>query len=143
MTDREDTKQARDAHDTVAIQGISIENLEKVWGIPEVAQLYRTKVTDLVSAEEAAEITRIQNRIQKLNPSPKNWELELCSIVRKSDRFKEWLRALPCREFMTSKNPRFRIDSSLPWCARLRWAMGVADTVDIYVHAAGFASDDS
>jgi hypothetical protein len=137
MTDREDTEQARDAHDTVTIMGI--ENLEKVWGIPEVAQLYRTKVADLVSAEEAAEITRIQ----KLNPLPENWVLELCSIVRKSDRFKEWLRALPSREFTASKNQRFRIDSSLPWCARLRWGAHLADTVDIFVCAAGCVSDDN
>ena len=103
-----------------------IETLEMVWGLTEICQLYRTPVTDLVSGEEANQIAELQSR----SPVPENWWRDACSIVRSSDRFEEWLRALPNR----MKRGR-RLDSSLPWCIRLRWGAGVTDSVDLFVYA--------
>jgi hypothetical protein len=127
--DRGHGKQPPDAHDTVTIQGI--KNLNVVWGLIEVAQLYRTPVSDLVSEEEAAEIARLQAR----DPSPETWADDVCSVVRASARFKSWLRALPTRDLPAFGSRKVRVDPSLPWCVRLRWGGRVAATVDVFVCA--------
>jgi hypothetical protein len=121
-----------DAHDTATIQGTM--NLNAVWGLTEVAQLYRTSVSDLVSEDEAAEIVRLQAR----NPLPNSWAEELCSLVRASVRFNKWLRTLPSRDLPAFGDERVRVDPTLPWCVRLRWSARVGTTVDIFVCATGW-----
>jgi hypothetical protein len=108
-----------------------IETLEIVWGLTEIAQLYRTPVADLVSEEEAAQIARLQCR----KPLPEKWGEEVSSVVRGSPSFEEWLRALPNRDLLMSGSQKSRIYSSLPWCVRLRWGSGVADSVDVFIYA--------
>jgi len=46
-------KNVPNTHDAATIQGT--QNLKAVWGLTEVAKLYRTPVADLVSEREAAE----------------------------------------------------------------------------------------
>src|SRR5947209_1990021 len=118
-----------DTHDTETIKGI--RNLNMVWGLTEVAQLYRTPVAELVSEHEAAEIARLQAR----DPLPEGWPEELCGLVRASARFNEWLRTLPSRDLPVSGGKKVRVDPALPWCARLRWGARVGTTVDIFVCA--------
>ena len=118
-----------DTHDTATIQGI--ENLNAVWGLTEVAQLYRTPVSDLVSEDEVAEIARLQAR----SSLPDSWAEELCSLVRASAQFDKWLRTLPSRDLPVSGGRKVRVDSTLPWCVRLRWGAHVGTTVDIFVCA--------
>lgn len=120
---------APDLHDTVTIQGI--KNLNIVSGLIEVAQLYRTPVADLVSANEAAEIARLQAR----KPLPDGWGEELCNLVRGSDHFQDWLRTLPSRDLPAFGGKKGQVDPGLPWCVRLRWGAGVSTTVDIFVCA--------
>lgn len=126
-----------DVHDTVTIQGIT--NLSTVWGLVEVAQLYRTPVADLVSENEAAEIARLQAR----KPLPDGWGEELCKLVRGSDHFQAWLRALPSRDLPALGGRKGRVDPQLPWCVRLRWGAGISATVDIFVCATENADIES
>lgn len=126
-----------DVHDTVTIQGI--KNLNTVWGLVEVAQLYRTPVADLVSPNEAAEIARLQAR----QPLPDGWGEELCKLVRGSSYFQAWLRALPSRDLPTLGGEKARVDPRLPWCVRLRWGAGVSTTTDIFVCATKDAGTES
>jgi len=110
-----------------------IETLEKVWGLAEIAQLYRTPVVDLVSEEEATHIAQLRSR----KPLPEDWALDASSVVRDSRRFQEWLRALPKRDILTFGSQRLLLDSSLPWCVRLRWGAGVSQSVDLFVYGSG------
>lgn len=126
-----------DVHDTATIQGI--ENLNTVWGLTEIAQLYRTPVADLVSEREATEIAQLQAR----KPLPDGWGQELCALVRASAQFNKWLHALPSRELPAFGGTKVRVDSTLPWCVRLRWGAGVGTTVDIFVCATSGAGADS
>jgi hypothetical protein len=116
-------------HDTATIQGV--HNLRAVWGLTEVAQLYRAPVTDLVSEREAAEIARLQAR----KPLPDAWGEELCRLVRGSAQFSKWLTTLPSRDLPAFGGKNVRVNSMLPWCVRLRWGAGVSTTVDIFVCA--------
>jgi hypothetical protein len=100
-----------------------IETLQYVWGLTEVAQLYRTPIASLVSKEEALRIANLQSRL----PRPENWWRDASPIVRDSGRFQEWLR-----DFSRYDPP---IDTSLPWCIRLRWGSGVTKSVDLFVYA--------
>jgi hypothetical protein len=118
----------RDIHDTVTIMGI--ENLQTVWGLTEIAQLYRTPVADLVSVAEAAVIAQLQARY----PRPEKWAHDVTSVVRASPDFQEWLRTLPTRALPGVGGQTGRVDPSLPWCVRLRWGAGVTDKVDIFVY---------
>jgi len=126
-----------DAHDTVTIQGT--RNLNTVWGLVEVAQLYRTPVVDLVSANETAEIAQLQSR----KPLPDGWHEEVCKCVRGSSHFQAWLRALPSRDLPAFGGEKGRVDPRLPWCVRLRWSAGVSSTVDIFVCATENAGTES
>jgi hypothetical protein len=126
-----------DVHDTATIQGI--ENLNTVWGLTEVAQMYRTPVADLVSEREAAEIAQLQAR----KPLPDEWGNELCALVRASTHFNNWLRALPSRDLPAFGGKTVRVDPALPWCVRLRWSAGVGTTVDIFVCATAGARAES
>jgi hypothetical protein len=62
-------KDVPDTHDTTTIQGT--KNLNAVWGLTEVAQLYRTPVRDLVSEREAAAHLQARKRL------PDAWGEEL------------------------------------------------------------------
>lgn len=135
--DSRDGEDVPDAHDTVTIQGI--ENLNTVLGLSEVAQLYRTPVADLVSEREATKIAQLQAR----KPLPVGWGEELCALVRASTHFNKWLRALPCRDLPAFAGRMVRVDSTLPWCVRLRWGAGVGTTVDIFVCATAGAGVES
>ena len=126
-----------DVHDTATIQGI--KNLNTVWGLVEVAQLYRTPVAELVSPNEAAEIARLQAR----EPLPDGWGEELCKLVRGSRYFQDWLLALPSRDLPAFGGEKGRIDPRLPWCVRLRWGASVSTTVDIFVCATEDAGTES
>ena len=110
-----------------------IETLEKFWGLVEIAQLYRTPLANLVSEEEATEIARLQSR----KPLPEEWGRDVCSVVRGSHRFEQWLRALPSRDLPTLRSQPLRVDAAMPWCIRLRWGAGVTHSVDLFVYATG------
>jgi hypothetical protein len=127
--DIRDDEDVADVHDTATIQGI--ENLNTVWGLTEVAQLYRTPVAELVSEREAAEIAQLQAR----KPLPDGWGGEVCALVRASTRFNNWLRVLPSRDLPAFGGKKVRVDSTLPWCVRLRWGARVGTTVDVFVCA--------
>jgi hypothetical protein len=127
--DIRDDEDVADVHDTATIEGI--KNLNTVWGLTEVAQLYRTPVTELVSEREAAEIAQLQAR----KPLPDGWGEEVCALVRASTHFNNWLRGLPSRDLPAFGGKTVRVDSKLPWCVRLRWGAGVGTTVDVFVCA--------
>jgi hypothetical protein len=115
-----------------------IETLEKYWGLTEIAQLYRTPVADIVSEEEAFQIVQLQSR----KPLPEDWGLQASSVVRDSHRFQEWLRALPKRNVLNLGSQRLRLDSSMPWCVRLRWGAGVSQSVDLFVYGSRSKNTD-
>jgi len=123
-----------DIHDTATIRDIN--NLKKVWGLTECAQLFRTPVADLVSEREAGEIAQLQTT----RPLSDNWHEDLCAMVRGSTRFKNWLRALPSQDLPAFGGKRVRVASTLPWCVRLRWGAGIGTTVDIFVDATADAA---
>jgi len=127
--DISDDEDVADVHDTETIRGI--ENLKTVWGLTEVAQLYRTPVAELVSQREASEIAQLQAR----EPLPDGWAEEVCALVRASTHFNNWLRVLPSRDLPAFGGKKVRVDSTLPWCVRLRWGAGVGTTVDVFVCA--------
>jgi hypothetical protein len=118
-----------DVDDTATTQWI--ENLNTVWGLTEVAQLYRTPVAELVSEREAAEIAQLRAR----KPVPEGWAEEVCALMRASTHFNKWLRVLPSRDLPALGGEKVRVDSTLPWCVRLRWGGGVGNTVDVFVCA--------
>jgi hypothetical protein len=108
-----------------------LETLGNVWGLTEIAQLYRTPVADLVSHEEATAIAQLQDR----KPSPDNWSQDVNAVLRASHTFNEWIRVLPSRNLTEYGGQKVRIDPSLPWCIRTRWGSGVAHSVDLFVYA--------
>jgi len=130
-----DNREQRDGNDGPEVHdpGVidRIETLQMTWGLSEIAQLYRTPVKTLVSVGEADRIAELQHR----KPLPDSWPSDVSSVVRSSERFAEWLRDLPNRDLPSRRNERLQVDSSLPWCVRLRWGAGVSDTVDIFVYA--------
>lgn len=133
----EDSETGAAVHDTDTIEGI--ENLNKIWGLSEVAQLYRTPLADLVSDAEAAEIESLQAR----RPLPDGWAEQLCALVRQSKNFKDWLRALPSRDLPSMGAKQSRIDPKFPWCVRLRWGAGAGETVDLFIYATADSGSDS
>jgi hypothetical protein len=107
-----------------------IETLERVWGLTEIAALYRVPVADLVSETEKTEIVKLQSR----EPLPEQWPHDVSSVVRGSRRFEDWLHALPNRDLPAFAGQKALLDRSLPWCIRLRWGARVAESVDIFVY---------
>ena len=121
----------------------TLDDLEHIWGLTEVAML-RIPLSLWASEEELNAIRSIQTT----SPLPDDWPRKLSEIARNSDGFVKFLRHFRSQsldQYAIATNPSAprlnEVDFELPWCARLRWSASYTERVDLFVCVTGGVRD--